>query len=188
MQRIEHYEIAACSTDVTRHWPGEFSSPGLHRRKRRNHERRRPPRRSKPSSVVATGTAAVMKSDPRAASRACCRIRSASRSACPGDERAASRPKTAARTRLITEQNESGRNGLEMQPQALPPGDLSERQDGQREDEGGRTKRRSPALALNHGAQPQNLRIECKLKKINASHDAAPNGRRQSQFGKQSTG
>jgi hypothetical protein len=43
-------------------------------------------------------------------------------------------------------------------------------------------------VARRHGAQPQHLRIEGKLEKVNASHDAAPNGQRQSQFGTQSTG
>ena len=74
------------------------------------------------------------------------------------------------------------------QPQSLPSGDLGKRQDGQREDESDRTKRRAAALTRHHGPQPQDLRVEGQLEKINASHDAAPNGRRQSQFGKQSTG
>ena len=85
----------------SRHRPGGLSSPGLHRLNRRNHDRQRPRRRSNPSRAVAAGTAAVMKSDPRAASRACRRTRSASCSACPGDERTASRLKTAVITRLI---------------------------------------------------------------------------------------
>ena len=75
-----------------------------------------------------------------------------------------------------------------QQPQSLPSGDFGECQDGQRKDEGDRAKRRAAALTRHHGAQPQDLRVEGKLEKINASHDAAPSGRRQSQSGRQSTG
>ena len=52
---------------------------------------------------------------------------------------------------IDTKQNESGRNGLNAQPQSLPSGDLGQRQDGQRKDESDRTKRRAAALTRHHG-------------------------------------
>src|SRR6478735_10822903 len=89
---------------------------------------------------------------------------------------------------IDAEQNERRRNSLDAQAQSLPSGDFRECQNGKPENEGGRTERRTAALPGCHGAQPQYLRVESKLEKINASHDAAPSGRRQSRSGRQPTG
>ena len=72
-----------------------------HLSRRKNDRPLSPRRRRRPRRVVATGRAAVSGSAPLAASMACRRILSASRSTWPGADRAARPAKTAANTRLM---------------------------------------------------------------------------------------